>query len=263
MAAVGPQRVISSCATSESAWHSWLPKSDVFSCLLKDLLAPSERLVVVAPHPDDDVLACGGLMAMHQAQSGEVMVISVTDGEASHADSTWWQAPVLAATRHQELLAGLQQLGVGHMAVHRLALPDGAVAVRVDRLELALTALLKRTDVVVTTWQLDGHPDHEATAEVATRVCEQIGCRLLQAPVWMWHWAKIEDPLVPWQCLYRLPLAPHIVVQKQAALAAHASQLDASSRPGGAVLDAAIVARAMRTDEYFFSWLRSGHAAQR
>ena len=263
MAVVDPQRVISSCATSESAWRSWLPRSDVASCVLQDLLAPSQRLVVVAPHPDDDVLACGGLMAMHQARGGEVMVISVTDGEASHADSDRWQPPALAATRHQELLAGLQQRGVGQMAVHRLTLPDGAIAGHADGLELELMTLLKSTDVVVTTWQLDGHPDHEATAEVASRVCKKIGCRLLQAPVWMWHWAKIDDRLVPWQNLYRLPLAPRIMAKKQAALAAHASQLDASSRPGGAVLDAAIVARARRTDEYFFTRFSGNHAAQR
>lgn len=263
MAVIDPQRVISSCATSESAWHSWLPQSDVSSCVLKDLLAPRERLLVVAPHPDDDVLACGGLMAMHQAQGGEVMVISVTDGEASHADSAHWQAPGLAAIRHQELLAGLQQLKVGHLAVQRLALPDGAIAVHAVRLELALIAVLKRTDVVITTWQLDGHPDHEATAEVATRVCEQIGCRLLQAPVWMWHWAKTADPLVPWQSLYRLPLAPHVMAQKQAALAAHATQLEAFGRPGGSVLDASIVARAKRADEYFFTRCSGSHAAQR
>ncbi len=263
MAVVDPQRVISSCATGESAWQSWLPQSEVACCLLEDLLAPNQRLVVVAPHPDDDVLACGGLMAMHLAQGGEVMVISVTDGEASHADSAYWQAPALAATRHQELLAGLQQLGVGRTAVHRLALPDGAIAAYADRLQLALMALLKRDDVVVTTWHLDGHPDHEATAEVATRVCEHIGCRLLQAPVWMWHWAQIDDPSVPWHNLYRLPLTPHTVDQKQAALAAHASQLDAASRPDGAVLDAAIVARARRTDEYFFTQCNGSHAAQR
>ena len=253
MAVVDPQRVISSCGTAESQWQAWLRQSDVTSCVLEDLLARDTRLVVVAPHPDDDVLACGGLIAMHRAQGGEVMVISVTDGEASHADSTRWQAPALAETRHRELLAGLQQLGAGHIAVYRLALPDGAIAGHADDLEKALMTLLKSTDVVTTTWHLDGHPDHEATAQVALKTCEKLGCCLLQAPVWMWHWAKIDDPWVPWNSLYRLPLAPHIVAQKQAALAAHASQLDASSRPEGAVLDAAIVARARRTDEYFFT----------
>ena len=252
MAVVDHPRPISSCGTAESTWLDWLAQGVVKACVLQDLLSPSERLVVVAPHPDDDVLACGGLIAMHQAQGGTVLVISVTDGEASHAGSTRWQAPALAATRHQELLAGLQQLGVGQMAVHRLALPDGAIARHIDWLELALMELLERADVVITTWQLDGHPDHEATAQAASRVCKKTGCRLLRAPVWMWHWAKIDDPLVPWKSLYRLPLAHHAMAQKQAALAAHASQLDVSSRQDGAVLDAAIVARARRSDEYFF-----------
>ena len=228
-------------------------QSVVKVCTLDDLLARSTRLVVVAPHPDDDVLACGGLMAMHHSRGGEVVVVSVTDGEASHADCGRWHAAELAATRHQELLAGLQQLGLKHVAVHRLALPDGAIAGHAGRLGSALDALLKSSDAVLTTWRLDGHPDHEATAEIASSICKKLGCRFIQAPVWMWHWAKINDPLVPWQSLYRLPLMPHTMDQKQAALAAHTSQLDPSGRPGGAVLDAAIVARAQRSDEYFFS----------
>ena len=49
--------------------------------------------------------------------------------------------------------------------------------------------------------------------------------------------------------------------RKQAALAAHDSQLHPSERSGGAVLGAAIVARASRAYEYFFVEPVHAHAA--
>ena len=252
MAAVAHQRHIGNCGTPESTWQMWLQSGTIKGCKLPDLLPVNTRLVVVAPHPDDEVLACGGLMAMHQAQGGEVVVVSVSDGEASHGICLQWQSAALAAKRHHELLQGLHRLGLQQTAVHRLALPDGAIAAHAAKLESALMALLKPLDVVVTTWRLDGHPDHEATAKATARACAKLGCRLMEAPVWMWHWAKVNDPFVPWQQLRGLALVSDIVQKKMAALAAHVSQLEVAIHPVGAVLDAAIVARVGRAHEYYF-----------
>ena len=82
MAVVDPQRLIQGTGTPESAWQVWLPSGGIATGALHECLPRSARLVVVAPHPDDDVLACGGLMAMHRAQGGDISVIGVTDGEA-------------------------------------------------------------------------------------------------------------------------------------------------------------------------------------
>lgn len=215
-------------------------------------LSADVRLVVIAPHPDDEVLACGGLMAMHQAQAGDVCVIAVTDGEASHAASPSWPAQRLAATRRSESLAGLHHLGLRELAPIRLALPDGQVARHTPRLSLQLQKLLRPADLVVTTWRLDGHPDHDATGLAAAWACRAVGCRLMEAPVWMWHWATPAHPLVPWQRLRRLPLTPQACNRKQAALSQHVSQLDGSRQASGAVLGEAIVQRAHRPAEYFF-----------
>ena len=227
------------------------------------LAATCARLVVVAPHPDDEVLACGGLVAMHRDQGGAISVIAVTDGEASHADSPHWQPEALAATRRCESLAGLDHLGVADCAVTRLAIPDGRVAHHTLRLALKLQLLLRPSDVVSTTWRFDGHPDHDATGFAASLACSVVGCRLIEAPVWMWHWATPGDPFVPWHRLQRLPLTAQARERKQAGLAAHASQLDPSGRNGGAVLGAAIVARASRADEYFFVESAHAHATHR
>lgn len=261
MAVLNHQRLIQGRGTAETAWQAWLNSGGISTCALGDWLPRSARLVVVAPHPDDEVLACGGLVAMHQAQGGEVAVLAVSDGEASHADSPLWPAQAMAAIRRAERIAGLQELGVSETVVTRLALPDGSVAHHTLRLALKLQWLLRPQDVVVTTWRLDGHPDHEATGFAASLACSVVRCRLIEAPVWMWHWASPGEPFVPWHRLQRLPLTPQAHERKQASLAAHASQLDPSGRPGGAVLGAAILARASREDEYFFVEPAHPHAA--
>lgn len=261
MDAVIRERLIQGSGTAEPAWHSWLQSGGIHTCALEDWLPRNARLVVVAPHPDDEVLACGGLIATHRDQGGDIAVIAVTDGEASHPGSPQWQPQALAATRRSESLAGLQQLGVTGVAVRRLAIPDGGVAHHTLRLALRLQMLLRPSDLVLTTWRFDGHPDHDATGVAASLACSVVGCRLIEAPVWMWHWASPGDPFVPWHRLHRLPLTPPARERKQAALAAHASQLDPCGRADGAVLGPAIVARAWRADEYFFVEPAHRHAA--
>lgn len=252
MVAVSQQRLVQGDGTPETAWQPWLKSVETATANLDDFLSKNSRLVVIAPHPDDEILACGGLMAMHCSRGGDVCVIAVTDGEASHVGSPRWDAEALAETRRAERIAGLSRLGLFEAVVVRLAIPDGLVNGSSVSLTSRLQLLLRASDVVVTTWRLDGHPDHDATGLAAAESCSAVGCRLIEAPVWMWHWAEPGDCRVPWNRLQRLPLVPTVRACKEAALCAHASQLDDSVRPQGAILGPAIVQRARRHDEYFF-----------
>ena len=136
--------------------------------------------------------------------------------------------------------------------VVRLGLPDGRVARHVELLAYRLRLLLRPGDVVISTWRLDGHPDHDATGLAAAQACAAAGCRFVEAPVWMWHWAAPGDERVPWPRLHGVTLAPTAWSRKQAAMAAHVSQLGPRHADEGPVLGPAIVARAGRTAEYFF-----------
>lgn len=42
---------------------------------------PGDRLLVLSPHPDDEVIGCGGLLAQALEQQAEVWVLYLTDGE--------------------------------------------------------------------------------------------------------------------------------------------------------------------------------------
>lgn len=208
-----------------------------------------QRLVVVAPHPDDEVLMCSGLMQLQQRRGGEVLVIALTDGEACFGADA--ERAAIALERRSEALSGLQALGVGAADVQYFGLPDGALALHESAVEQRLLDLLRPSDLVVCTWRSDGHPDHEAAGRASALACAAHGATLLEAPVWMWHWARPEHPAIDWRCLVRMPLDPAEVHLKWQALQCHPSQLT----PRGAqppVVDAGLQERVWWPFETFF-----------
>ncbi|AVP58788.1 PIG-L deacetylase family protein [Pulveribacter suum] len=230
-------------------WQTWLSRH--VPALQGPLVDPARRLVVVAPHPDDEVLACALLMQQHAACGGALHLVGVTDGEASHSQADL-PPPDLHALRSRERREGLVRLGLGHMPMTPLHLPDGGVAEAGARLHAALLALLRPGDALVTTWHLDGHPDHECCGRVAMDVARRLSLPLLQAPVWMWHWAEPAMPRIPWHQLYAMGAPALARMCKAAALQAHQSQLSPRSASLPAVLDSSILERALWPHEYFF-----------
>jgi LmbE family N-acetylglucosaminyl deacetylase len=252
MAAVMQRVAIHGEATCSASWADWLKTAGVPALSFDHPLSAGARLVVVAPHPDDELLACGALVQMHAERGGQVRVVAVTDGEASHPGLSAAMRVLLAQRRRQERLRGLACLGLARSVVQGLGLPDGQVAAHRASLAASLRALLQPQDVIVSTWAHDGHPDHQAAGQVCRDVAARRGCSFLAAPVWMWHWAAPGDARVPWRRLRRLPIDGRAHACKQAALAEHRSQLAPRDAQRAAVLGPAIRARAAWHSEYYF-----------
>jgi LmbE family N-acetylglucosaminyl deacetylase len=225
--------------TAEERWLRWLAEA------APSPLASPARPVVVAPHPDDEVLGAGGLLAM----TGGGEIVAVTDGEAAHPHLDGPQRRLLAARRRIETAEALAALCAGHLPVHRLGQPDGDVdeAALADR----LVPLLAPGRWCVATWRGDGHPDHEAVGRAAAAACAATGARLVEYPVWMWHWAAPGDPRVPWARARRLTLTAAAARAKASAIALFGSQLEPLDG-GPPVLPAHVVARFHRPYEVFF-----------
>ncbi|POM25548.1 GlcNAc-PI de-N-acetylase [Actinomadura rubteroloni] len=214
--------------TAEDEWRAWpglrdLPVLD---------LSGVRSAVVVAAHPDDEVLGAGGLLAMLGVP---VRLVAVTDGEASHPHL---DPGDVAARRREESAAALRRLG-GDWEVVRLGLPDAGV--RDGDLAPRLAGLLDGFDLCLAPWEHDAHPDHEAAGRAALAT----GRRVLRFPVWTWHWARPGDPRVPWDRAWRVPLPPAAVAAKRAAIGCFASQL-------GTILPPGVVEHFTRDDEVLF-----------
>jgi len=246
------QRAIRGEGTTEAEWRGWPGLARLPAIAPHELVPANARAVVVAPHPDDEVLSVGGLLAQLAACGRPVEVIAVTNGTASHLGSTEWPVERLARARPRESLKALQCLGLAIEPV-RLGLPDGGLKALRAVLAARLVSLLRPGDVVFTTWRHDGHPDHEATGEACAMAAASTGARLAEVPVWGWHWARPGDMRMPWQHAFRLPLSDEAVGRKQAAVKAFTSQLRRDASTGsGPVLRATTVQRAARPFEVIF-----------
>lgn len=244
------RRRIAGRGTDESTWRAshvaTLPDWDTAAWTGGD-----RRVWVIAPHPDDQVLGVGGSLSMLSGLGARVTIVSVSDGEASPADSSIWTPISLATARRAELFDGLAALGIDADVV-RLGLPDG----RLDAYRQALLhALLERVgegDLLLSTCMFDGHPDHESCGEVAAIAAELTGAVLVEYPVWMWHWAVPDEPSIPWERARRLPVDDDLVRRKRAAIGSFATQLqpDGEHEP---ILPPHVVERFLRGYEVVFA----------
>ncbi|MGW4248484.1 PIG-L deacetylase family protein [Nocardia sp. NPDC004722] len=227
--------VIETCAagTPDEVWRPW-----------RDRAAPLpiprwQRLIVVAAHPDDEVLGAGGLIALARRAEVPVTIVIASDGEASHPESPSHTPSRLATLRVDESHRAAAELGAAPPI--RLGLPDGRLDSCERQLVSALGALLGSPGEpgvrCAATWRHDGHPDHEAVGRAAAAACASSGIRMLEYPVWMWHWATPAHPLVraAQPVSLRLPAAVHAA--KCRALARFRSQvLPLSNDPADAAI---------------------------
>ncbi|MFH8407021.1 PIG-L deacetylase family protein [Streptomyces sp. NPDC018019] len=202
--------------TPEEAWAAWAGLAR-----LPVVRPPSGPVVVVAAHPDDEVLGFGGTMAQ---LSGEVRLVTVTDGEGSHPHLP---AERIAALRAAELERALGDLAPHGHRTYRLHFPDTDVDAHETQLTEQIGAVLRETGahLCVAPWTGDLHADHEAAGRAAAAAARETGTPCWHYPVWMWHWASPGDPRVPWDAARRLPLSRPARARKQAAIRRFASQI--------------------------------------
>jgi len=161
----------------------------------------ARSVLVLAPHPDDEAIGCGGAIALHVRDGLPVRVVVVTDG-AEQGD----------ATRETESRRAAEVLGYGEPRFLRL--PDRGLAYGED-LVRHVGELLGEADLVYVPGLQEMHPDHRALALATAEAMRRRGgdARLLQY--------EVGVPLMPNLLLDITPVHE----QKQAAIACFASQL--------------------------------------
>jgi len=211
------------------------------------------RIVVVAPHPDDETLGVGGAMCVAQRLGLEVELIALTEGEASHAASPAFPAARLAQLRAGERSRALTALGLSGAPLAQLNLPDGALARSVG-LAARLTPLLRGARCCFAPLRCDGHPDHDAAGSAAALACAAIGVALCEYPIWAWSWSHPARDELPWTRARRIPLPDFARHAKRDAMRAYGSQTEARyGTPAAApILPASVLAHFARDFEVLF-----------
>jgi len=226
--------VIVSCA-NEADWVS------AFSAL-PSFTPTAKPMLVVVPHPDDETLGAGGLIAAQRAQGISVTVAAVTDGESAYPDY-----PGLGAVRRKEQAEALECLGVPPADVVRFELPDSAVASREQELATKLAELVSPQTHLIAPWRGDFHPDHQACGRAAEQVARATGATLTSYFFWTWHFAT--PALLEALPLRRFALNPELLRRKTEALSHHRSQLERHT--GEPILPESLLGPARRSFEVF------------
>jgi LmbE family N-acetylglucosaminyl deacetylase len=221
--------------TPEIEWRAWLGHLPAWEL-------PRGPMLIIAPHPDDETLGAGGLIARQRMRNLDIMVAAVTDGENCYPGSLG-----LAEIRRGEQEGALQRLGVERDRIVRFRLPDSSVSSKEGELADRLMPLVSADTHMVAPWPGDFHPDHEACGRAAVEVARQVGCSLTFYFFWTWHRGTIE--LVSNLPVVSLPLEEDMLLAKAEALLHHKSQLVRDS--GDPILPEFLLAPARRPYEVF------------
>lgn len=174
-----------------------------------------ERIVVLAPHMDDEVIGCGGTLARHIACGSQVTVVFLTDGRGAGTVGNGAAGETsLVATRKHEAELALAELGITQIVF--LDAEDGRLGVTADLVDaLRATLVAARPDIVYLPFFLEEHPDHRA---VSTLLSEAVnGARMS----FRCHGYEVWTPLFP-NCLVRID---ETIDAKRRAIGHYRSQL--------------------------------------
>jgi LmbE family N-acetylglucosaminyl deacetylase len=224
---------------------------------LRDLTALEGRTpLILAPHPDDESLGCGGLIAACCRAGILPQVAFLTDGAASHPGSAAYPPARLATTREAEARTALGILGLPPEYIVFLRFPDTGMPRGGDAYEAAVAALAAHCtgrSIVLGPWGEDPHCDHEAGAVFARAVAQAADVALWTYPVW--GWLRPPGTKLVGQRIegFRLDIAAFLPAKRRA-IAAHATQLGKviQDSPQGFRLPPALLAIFARPYEVFF-----------
>ena len=191
------------------------------------------NVLVIAPHPDDESLGCGGTVALLRERGFAVHVLFVSDGTLSHPNSPAYPTDRLRQLRESEALEALQILNVPpeqatfmRQKDRQVATPDSpAFADAVEFIRKLLVSLNPAT--VLIPWRRDPHPDHRASWQLLNGAVQQLPTRprILEYPIWLWELGNETDmPGSDEMTVWRVPIAS-VMTQRNRAIAAHRSQV--------------------------------------
>lgn len=171
------------------------------------------KVLVLAPHPDDESIGCGGVVCLHAEAGDRVVAVFLTSGEKGLATLTQEEAWRI---REGEAREAARILGISKL--YFLHGTDGGLAGEVEEVAVALRPILEseKPELVYLPHIREWHPDHQAATAILERALEG-----LHLPVQLRGY-EIWTPLSEFQHLENIDA---VMSRKLEAIRAHHSQL--------------------------------------
>jgi LmbE family N-acetylglucosaminyl deacetylase len=172
------------------------------------------NILVIAPHPDDETIGCGGALYHHAAAGDRVVAVFLTSGELGLKHLA---ASKARKVREAEARAAARQLGIARLEFLRL--PDWGVGAHVRQGARLLSPILKAEapQVVYVPHSAEWHPDHQVALPMLRAALRRARLRKVVLRAY-----EIWTPLAQHDCVEDIS---RVMPRKLRALRAHRSQL--------------------------------------
>jgi LmbE family N-acetylglucosaminyl deacetylase len=209
-------------AVMEAFWALWFRLGGrIMRPVVRGWSSPGgQRVLAIAPHPDDEAIGCGGTLALHKARGDTIWIAYITDGRGSRALGL--DAEEMARRRRQEAEASARSLGAD--CVEWFGLFEGQWAA--EQLRTPLRALLGRStpDIIYAPSWIDFHPEHYRVACALASLLSELPAARARMRVY-----QIQVPLTPILTNLVADLSD-VAAESTAALGAYATQKGSITR---------------------------------
>lgn len=211
--------------------------------------SPNSNVVIIAPHPDDEVFGCGGLIASLVAEGNAPHVIVLTGGGGSHRGCCSTSESDIISARRELTHKAMSALGLPESNIHELDFSDGHIsegnAAEKKKLELLISEI--NPDVILVPHHGEGWSDHLAVRDLGIELANN--AEVYEYCVWMWYYRQKN---LDWKNAYVLKMTEAEHQKKVEAIKTYHSALAPCDKPWVGVLPKLFVKANSANQELFF-----------
>ncbi len=214
-------------------------------------VVPTTAPLILAPHPDDEVFGCGGLITRLISQGITPHVVIMSGGGASHSSCCNLPEDELKHNRRQLTLNAAKILKLPKSHIHFLDFKDGAISDKPESEVAKLKDLIRAinpSDIFIPHWG-EGWKDHLAVAKIAKELAPT-NCHIYEYCVWMWFYNVWRH--LSWTNAHALQLSASEQQTKLKAIEAYISPLAPCGKPWSGVLPPLFVKAHQHEVELYF-----------
>lgn len=205
-----------------------------------------KNALIIAPHPDDEVLGCSGVIHRMVNQGGDVHVVILTGGEKSLAEVTDEE---LKYTRRRLALHAANYFGLSNDKIYFLDYPDGGVSAacaETSKLQ-AVISKIHPSAIFIPHWG-EGWNDHVIVRSIVQELdCENAA--LYEYCVWMWYYNIWR---LDWKNAYTLSMNDAEYQAKHNAMKVYLETLAPCCKPYSGVLPKVLIEAHLWKRELYF-----------
>ena len=212
--------------------------------------AADGECIIIAPHPDDEVLGCGGLIHRLCKQGRPPHVAILTGGGQSHSECCRLSESDIKAERRIMAFEILQNLGLPTDHLHLLDFPDGSISAQHGEMQTLLNLVAEiQPDVVFIPHHGEGWPDHLVCRVLVEKMPALGAAAVYEYCVWFWYYNIWK---LDWSRVSLLRMTKEEYIAKCSAVEEYTEKTAPCGKPWSGVLPTLLIWACKWNKELYF-----------